>query len=436
MYKNIDFKKIKLIFSREFSYEVRKKSFLWMTLLGPVIFGCFSILPLWLASQQDESNVFVIDKTSNKNIATLFSNNTNSTFVFLENSISNPDSLLKNSNFDALLTISDANISKNESLVVVCKKRLNWQTKQQIEKKLEAFSNLYWFQKYGLEPLEAKKISTPIYLTETYINQQNNSNEFSTIIGLVGAVLIYFFIIMYGLRTMRGVLEEKTSRVVEIIITSVKPIELMAGKIIGMAAVGLTQFLIWIILTTSISMFLSSRFKTERFSDRNITETISKLKTIDIDKALEMNKIITAISTIDTVKIASCFLFFFLFGYLLYAAMFAAIGAAVDNDADTQQFMFPVTVPLLVSFVFAQYLTTDPTSNLAQWLCYIPFTSPIIIMVLVPFGLSWQKIILSGIILIATVVFITYLASRIYKIGLLMYGKKPTLGAIAKWILK
>lgn len=434
--KSIDFRKIRLIFNREYVIHVRKKSFFWMTILGPVLFGFISILPIWLASQNDVSKVIIVDKTVNQQAVSLFKNTNSSQFTFLENLQTSPDSVIKNSDFDVIITISDSILAKNAPLVCITKKRMNWQTRQLIETKLDVYANKTLLNNHKIDSTEAQKIITPIYISEKFITESSNNSEIATTIGLVGAVLIYFFIFMYGIQIMRGVLEEKTSRVVEIIITSVKPIELMAGKILGMAAVGLTQFLIWIILTTSISFAISARFKTERFSDENISQTISKLKTSDIDKALEMNKIVGSFSKIDFPKIAFSFVFFFLFGYLLYAAMFAAIGAAVDNDADTQQFMFPVTVPLLVSFVFAQYITTDPTGSLAQWLCFIPLTSPVIVMVLIPFGLSWQKIILSGVILIVTVILITYLASKIYKTGLLMYGKKPTFREFAKWMFR
>lgn len=433
--KNINFRKISLILTREYLNYVRKKSFFWMTILGPIIFGGISILPIWLGTQNSENKIIIVDTSSQNIAASLFKNTSFCEFSVINSVAVNPETLLNQSDFDGLLIISDSVLAKNIQPNCYSKKQVSWQTKQYIENQIEVYANEQILVQNEIDSISKQKLTTPILIIQKYTAIENNS-EVATTIGLVCAILIYFFIFMYGIQIMRGVLEEKTSRVVEIIITSVKPIELMAGKILGMAAVGLTQFLLWIVLTSSISFFISSRFKTDRFSNENITQTLSKLKPNDTDKALEMNKIVSTISNIDIKKIGFSFLFFFLFGYLLYAAMFAAIGAAVDNDADTQQFMFPITTPLLIAFVFAQYITTDPTGTIAQWLTFIPFTSPIIVVLLVPFGLSWTKILLSGFILIITVILITIFASRIYKTGLLMYGKKPTFKEFGKWMLK
>ena len=233
---------------------------------------------------------------------------------------------------------------------------------------------------------------------------------------------------------MRGVIEEKTNRIVEVIITSVKPVELMAGKISGIACVALTQFTLWILLSFTITSVVSSKYQVNRFADENLTETLAKTKLNQIDQAVEMNKIVSAIDSLNIPYLLGVFAFYFLGGYLLYAALFAAIGSAVDNETDTQQFMLPVTIPLVLAFIFAQTIIRSPDGPLAFWLSIIPFTSPIIMMVRLPFGVSWYELALSMVLLVATIALFSWLAARIYRIGILMYGKKPSFKEIGKWM--
>jgi ABC-2 type transport system permease protein len=261
--------------------------------------------------------------------------------------------------------------------------------------------------------------------------------ELSTAIAAFSGILIYFFIFLFGAQVMRGVIEEKTNRIVEVIISSVKPFQLMMGKILGIALVGLTQFLLWVILTASIySVFMNTVVK-EKYSAEKIEMLMQQSPdgtAAEIDEMIEGQKLFERINSINWGLLIPAFIFYFLGGYLLYASLFAAIGSAVDNDADTQQFMLPITIPLIFSFVMAQTVLNDPTGTMAKWLSFIPFTSPIIMMVRLPFQVEIWELVLSMALLILGFIGTTWVASKIYRTGILMYGKKVNWKELGKWL--
>jgi len=254
--------------------------------------------------------------------------------------------------------------------------------------------------------------------------------------------LIYFFIFLYGVQVMRGVMEEKTSRIVEVILSSVKPFQLMMGKIVGIALVGLTQFLLWVILTGTLYSIATVTI----LKDVDMKQIQQKEQTIKIGADLnfsemkhnadtgEIAKLWNDFKSVDIVAILLCFLFYFLVGYLMYSALFAAVGAAVDSEADTQQFMMPITIPLILSFVVAESVIQDPQSSMAFWFSIIPFTSPIVMMVRLPFGVPAWELALSMSLLVLGFLFTTWIAGRIYRTGILMYGKKVTWKELGKWL--
>lgn len=273
-------------------------------------------------------------------------------------------------------------------------------------------------------------------------NEKNTNTGLYMGIGLVAAVMIYFFIFMYGVQVMRGVMEEKTSRIVEVILSSVKPFQLMMGKIVGVALVGLTQFLLWVILSTTLYSFAAATV----LKDIDMKQIQAKEQVIKIGENLdyenmgkneepnEMTQLWNDFKSVDMASMLLCFLFYFLAGYLMYSAMFAAIGAAVDSEADTNQFMLPITIPLIFSFGIAQTVMQDPQGSLAVWFSMIPFTSPVVMMVRLPFGVPAWEIALSMVFLILGFLFTTWLAARIYRTGILMYGKKVSWKELGKWL--
>jgi ABC-2 type transport system permease protein len=263
-------------------------------------------------------------------------------------------------------------------------------------------------------------------------------------VGLLCAVLIYMSLFLYGAQVMRGVIEEKVSRIVEVIISSVKPFQLMIGKIIGVGMVGLTQFLLWILLTFTLSSVAGTAFMAKNAvglqqmeqsqSNNEARNTTSISKSATDDESAQ--GFLTALQSLPVTLIVCCFLFYFLFGYMLYSALFAAVGSAVDNETETQQFMIPVTLPLIFTFMLSQsVIINNPDSSLAVWLSMIPFTSPIAMMIRLPFGVPAWQIAVSMALMIIGFLGTTWVAARIYRVGILMYGKKATYKELARWFM-
>jgi len=230
---------------------------------------------------------------------------------------------------------------------------------------------------------------------------------------------------MYGTMVMKGVIEEKTNRIVEIIISSIKPFQLMMGKIIGVALVGCTQFILWILLTLLLAGFAEISL----FDSNQMSSEVNQ-----VEGSILISKIIELTQGIDLIKIFFSFIAYFLGGYLLYSSLFASIGSAVDNESDTQQFILPITIPLIISFILIQQIIENPEGSLAFWMSIFPLTSPVIMMVRLPFGVDNWELIISISILIASFMFSTWIASKIYRIGILMYGKKISYKDLYKWI--
>lgn len=274
---------------------------------------------------------------------------------------------------------------------------------------------------------------------------EQSSTEVSMIVAMLGGLLIYMFIFMYGVQVMRGIIEEKTNRIVEVIVSSVKPFQLMLGKIVGIAMVGLTQFIAWIVLififyTIGMSLF-GPDYSMEAISQQAISQDIMSTEVVkEIPIAQEnasqfaSDAFAKILGTIDFPVIIISFLFYFIGGYLLYASLFAAIGSAVDNETDTQQFMAPVTIPLIIAIMVMMNAVRNPDGAIAFWFSIIPFTSPVVMMGRIPFGVPYWQIALSILLLIGTFLFTTWMAGRIYRTGILMYGKKVSYKELWKWI--
>jgi ABC-2 type transport system permease protein len=242
------------------------------------------------------------------------------------------------------------------------------------------------------------------------------------------------FIFIYGVQIMRGVIEEKTNRIVEVIISSVKPFQLMMGKILGIAAVGLTQFLLWVVLSTVVTSAVTASFR-DKLATQPMPEAEAGAANPAAMRAKGTTEVLKALDNLNVPLILGCFVFYFLGGYLLYGALFGAVGAAVDNETDTQQFMLPITIPLIMTFVIAQtVIIRNPDGPVAFWMSIIPFTSPIAMMLRIPFGVPVMELLLSMVLLVLGFVGTTWLAARIYRVGILMYGKKVSYKELSKWL--
>ncbi|TAG54385.1 MAG: ABC transporter permease [Cytophagales bacterium] len=435
--KIISFNKLLLIAKREFTVAIRKKSFLWLTILGPIIFSGLMILPVWMGMNANEKpQLIVCDLSDNQFFKSNFSiPNIDIITIPIDSALAKKTFL--DSKIDAILFLNFENLLIYKSSIIT-KKSFSLSVLPIINTHINLLNKDFLISNLAIEKTTKDTFKTYIEIEHQFINTENskNSENIKSVLSLSLAILIYFFIIMYGMQVMRSVQEEKSNRIVEIIATSIKPFELMAGKILGVAAVSLTQFMIWLMLTSGVSSCISSNYKLERFSDKNIENTISKMKPIDYKNALEMNQIVAATDEVSVLKTVILFVIYFIFGYLLYASLFAAIGAAVDSESDVQQFLFPITFPLLATFLFAQSIIQNPNSSISFGLSMFPFTSPIAMLVRFPFEISFYEILISIFILIISMFFVLYASSKIYRTGLLLYGKKITFGEMLKWAVK
>jgi ABC-2 type transport system permease protein len=291
-------------------------------------------------------------------------------------------------------------------------------------------------------PIETyKSIRQPVDLSVVKPGEQGleELNSIRAMVGFAFSIIIFFFIFFYGVQVMRAVMEEKTNRIVEVIISSVKPFQLMMGKIVGLGLVGLTQFVAWAGLTSILSMVGVSALHTELLQqqrdalvmNQGVEMTISSEVDFDLQKQQEM---IEVMLQIPWTQLIVTFAVYFILGYLLYGALFAAIGAAVDNETDTQQFMLPVTLPLTISYMFAARMIENPDGIVGQILAIFPLTSPVIMMIKAATGVEWYITAISIVLLVATIIFIVWFAGKIYRVGILMYGKKITYRELIKWM--
>jgi ABC-2 type transport system permease protein len=441
-------KKTFTIIKREYLSRVKKKSFIVMTILGPLLMAALLIVPVFIARMSDSVyEVAVVDDT--RLFYNEFVDANNVKFTDINVDVDSAIELMKAEKFDAVLHIPTTAFQAPSTLRLFTEKAINMNAKLYMESILRNEFELMKLAHAGIDPEVLKATETKISITAIRLlrdgHEQTDYPEVSMGLGIFGGILIYFFVFLFGAQVMRGVMEEKSNRIVEIIVSSVKPFQLMMGKIVGIAMVGLTQFLIWIFLTFAIVGSVSAAMpEVFRFTPQeNIYISSSQsLNPAEVQQQMQQiqqqntpaGQIMEALRAINFKVMILSFIFYFLGGYLLYAALFAAIGSAVDNEADTQQFMLPITIPMIFSIVMAQMVMNNPTGPVAFWLSIIPFTSPIIMMVRIPFGVPWFDLWLSVILLILGFLGTTWLAAKIYRTGILMYGKKVSYKELWKWV--
>tara|TARA_R110001592_G_scaffold63785_1_gene195662 strand:- start:1331 stop:2641 length:1311 start_codon:yes stop_codon:yes gene_type:complete len=430
--------KILLIIKREYLTRVKKTSFIVMTLVGPLLIAALMIVPAWLAlKDKDIQIVEVIDETGQ--FINQFESTETLQFDHQFMNIEKAKEEFYDTKYTSILYINSTD--KNAEVEMFYKKQPGVSTIKQIENTIEsAINTLELKNKFNITKDQLEQTKSSITVKTIYRDisgsEESKSSTISSVLGLAGAVMIYFFIFMYGIQVMRGVIEEKTSRIVEIIISSVKPFQLMMGKIIGIALVGLTQFILWMVLTGTIVTIaqVALNQSIDVASTPAGLEEAMQGQDIQIDKQKMLTQFSSIIEEIPIAQMLFSFLFYFLGGYLLYAALLAAIGSAVDSEADTQQFMMPVTIPLIFSFVVAQTVIENPDGAMAFWLSIFPLTSPIIMMVRIPFGVDAWELILSMVLLVLGFIGATWMAGKIYRTGILMYGKKVNYKELWKWL--
>lgn len=404
-------RKTLLIIQREYLSRVKKKSFLLMTLLVPLLFMGMTGLVAYLTQTGGDAitEIAVIDE--NGGFGSQLKNS--KSLVFTPTSESFSDAKLTARKNESFVLFIPKNVREGVKVQLVSEKKAPMFVTNEIENQINNILRYKLLEEAGINiaTLESIKADVGIEYKELTDEGEKETNASAAYaISFSAAILIYICLFIYGAQVMRGVIEEKTSRIVEVIISSVKPFQLMLGKIVGIGLVGLTQFMLWILLSSLATKVTSAE--------------------------ILPGNVISALQTIPVGYVLVTFLIYFLGGYLLYSALFAAVGSAVDNETETQQFMFPITLPLLFTYIMAfSFIVNNPNSTLSVWLSMIPFTSPIAMMVRIPFGVPDWQLYLSVTLLVAGFIFTTWVAARIYRVGILMYGKKTNYRELIKWFM-
>lgn len=450
----MNFKKINIIIGREYSVRVKKKSFILTTILTPLLFALLITVPslLMFFGGGKAKTIKVVDQSGV--VSQSFENTDKVSYEQVtDRTIEELKAQFDDLNCYAIVGISPMDSNSNVKVVSYSKEPLNIDIKSSIAKTVKNVIEKKKLSMYNIVDLDdiMAKVSTDVNVEALTLKEggaeQKESAEIYMIIAYLLSFMIYGFTFMFGSMVMRGVIEEKTNRVVEVIVSSVTSFELMIGKIIGIALVALTQFFIWIVLTIVLVFGVNLALGSKSLQNIN-PEQISQMVSPDtaqiaeaaqsVEAAAEggfLNEILGELSAINFPYIIGCFLIYFLLGYLLYASMFAAVGSAVDNEADTNQLILPITLPLVLGLFIMLSTFQDPNSPLSFWASMIPFTSPMVMMARVPFGVvpTWQLLLSVGLLLI-TFLFMTYISGKIYRVGILMYGKKATFKDLFKWI--
>lgn len=433
-----------LIIKREYLSRVRKKTFILSTILTPLLFAVVigAVIFITVKNIRNEK-IAVVDP---KGI--LKSNLESSKSVSYEFTTDADTSNFKTKGYSAILYPPNTGINQSSNFKVVTEKSLSRFANERIEKDIsQALENNIIADSLKIDPRKIDELKKLAELTSVESVKKDELGKtrgsdfnLASSIGYVTAFLIYITLFVYGVMVMRGVMEEKTNRIAEVIVSSVRPFQLMMGKIIGIGAVGLTQFLIWIILIAGISTLMMSFIPAEvlqQVQEQGPEMSGSSAQTSEAVRTLANAQL--SLSTVNWPLVIGCFIFYFLGGYLFYAALFAAVGSAVNEDAqDAQSLTFPITMPIIIAIIIMVNSINDPTSSLATWSSIIPFFSPIVMMSRVPFGVPdtvaiWE-LGLSMALLILGFIFTTWLSAKIYRTGILLYGKKPTWKEMIKWI--
>ena len=461
----MNLKKLGIIIQREYLNKVKKKSFLLTTFGVPILFaGMYAVmLFVMLKAEGDSKRIAVID---NSGIVMEKLENTK-LITFTQLSETDPEAVknrLGEYDADVLLYISPLDsATKSVTATTYADKPMGMETAEAIEHRINDAVEAYRIDSYDIPGLEQimEDVHSNVHLTSYTVDEEGketiSQSEVYMIVSMVLAMALYMFIALFSGMVMSSVIEEKTSRVVEVLVSSVKSTELMFGKIIGVALVALTQFLLWIVLTGVIIGILGGIVGMDKITggmDSSKMEQVQQMSnmggmgsTIDLESLQAMTDtaavaegptgmeaVLGTLGSLNYTQLIVSFLLFFLFGYLLYASLFAAIGSAVENEADTQQLQIPVTVPLLLGFFIAFYAFRAPESSIVWWGSMIPFTSPIVMLARLPFGVPMWELCLSIGLLILTFFVCAWASAKIYKVGILMYGKKSTFKDLWKWL--
>lgn len=444
---------IKTIISREYMTRVRKKSFLLITFLGPIFFAAVCVLPAIIMNMtsEEKKNIALVDDSG----IILPRIQDTELIDFSDYTGYNVDSLkTQMDDIDIIVSVSPLDtVTRSVNVAAYAAKPISVDMKGAIASQIDDAIEDYRLTLYEMEDLKRimEEVKSNVVVETLTVDEEGNeevsSSEVYMIISLVLSMIIYMFIIMFSGMVMQSVIEEKASRVVEVLVSSVKATELMFGKIIGVALVAITQFLLWVVLTFGLvtvvssvvgfdSMMESAAMQTEQMTQ--MTEGLGveeqMMPAAPMPQDSELGAMLTTLSSLNYGQLIFGFIIYFILGYLLYASFFAAIGSAVENEADTQQLQLPVTIPLMIAFFIAFYAFKAPDSPVVFWGSMIPFTSPIVMLARIPFGVPTWELALSIGLLVATFIACGWASAKIYKIGVLMFGKKTSFKDLWNWL--
>jgi len=432
---------LKLIIKREYLTKVKNKSFIIMTFLSPIIMiALFSVVGyLSQLNNNKERTIAILDESGL--VIEVFKNTETTTYNILSNtSLETAKKRVEEKEEYGLLHIeATEDTSKlGENVKFYSKDTPSLSVISSLENKLEKKLTDLKLQQSGVDISMIAASKTSITIDQESFEGEKTSkvdNIVKLAFGGVAGYLLFMFIIIYGNMIMRSVIEEKTSRIIEVIISSVKPIQLMMGKIVGTSLAGVTQFVIWVVLGGVLLTVVSAVFGIDMEAVQAPQQELVGQAVNSTELQTQAQNMMTSIFNLPLTNLIIAFLLFFIGGYLLYSSLYAAIGAAVDNETDTQQFMMPILMPLILAVYVGMFtVVEDPHGTVSTVFSFIPFTSPVVMLMRIPFGVPlWQQLVSIG-LLIGTFIFTVWFASKIYRVGILMYGKKPSYKELIKWV--
>jgi ABC-2 type transport system permease protein len=434
-----------LIISREYLTRIQKKSFIIITILMPILLVAMIVLPALLIvmnEQKQFSRILVVDES--EIFINNFTDNDHYEFSYRSGDIEQIKKEAFDQDYDVVLQV----LGNSQSLKsnIFYKKNLPSGLQSEVENQMDdIFFNQLLKDSLHIEPARfedlqnlAKAESVTIQIDDKGGEKEHDA-EVNQLFGMMCGLVIYFIIIIFASQVLRGVLEEKTNRIVEVLISSVKPTQLLVGKIVGIALVGLTQLVIWIMLSGAI--LLGVQLAAPNLFSEDTVETLAETPGVNMPDTASIDvapdnifEMIQNYFAVSFGTIILCFIFFFVVGYLIYSTLYAATGSVVDNESDSQQYTMPITIPLILAIVFVPSISTNPDGTLAFWLSMIPLTSPIAMMVRLPSGVQAWELFLSMGLALAFLVFCIWFAAKIYRIGILNYGQKPSWKTIFRWL--
>ena len=449
----MNWKTIGIIISREYLNKVKKKSFIWTTLLVPILVAGLTIglMVVMMNTKEKVKNIAVVDASG---IVLPYLTDTE-TIHYTDMSRLPLDSVKANLSalgMDGVLSVGELDpAEKTVPADLYSSKPFGMELTDNINGRINRAVEDYRIASYDIEGLDQilKDVKANVKL-RSYTLGEDGEEKISeagvySILSMVLGIFLFIFVTLFGSMVMSSVIEEKSSRVVEVLVSSVKSTELMFGKIIGIALVALTQFLLWIVLSVAIISIGGAAIGFDKLSGAGgATEMVTSMSGVDaeqidamtaqLSQESELGTVVSTLRNLPYGQLLGLFLVYFVFGYLLYASLFAAIGSAVENEGDTQQLQLPLTIPLMLAYIIALYAFRAPDSSIAFWGSIIPFTSPIVMISRLPFGVPAWEIILSVALLVATFVLCAWASAKIYRVGILMFGKKSTWKDLWKWL--